>query len=122
MLSNEKRREMKIFSEFYEFNERLIVNMKYGREKLSVVAKDFGYVKRFISGEKLVYGDGERFLKNYLLSLGTSDALTQLEYLNGRRAELAKYKKDSEEAYKKYGSLYIKLCLLAGLLVAVLLS
>ncbi len=121
-LSEEKKREMKIFAQFYEFNEKLIVNMKYGREKFESVAEGFEYVKRCLAGYCVVCGERGEFLKEYLEGIGSTDALTQLDYLNDRKVTLAKLRQESEEAFKKYGALYFKLCLMAGILVAVLLA
>ncbi len=121
-LSNAKKREMKIYSQFYEFNEKLILNLKYGREKVSVIAGEFEFVNKLLGGEKLVDGDGEQFLENYLSNIGGTDAMSQIDYLNERKQELSKYKQISEDNYKKYGSLYLKICLLGGILIAVLLA
>lgn len=121
-LSNEKKREMKIYAQFYEFNERLILNLRYGRNKLSDVAEEFDYVKRTMNGEELIKGREGAFLKDYLAHVGETDAVTQIEYLNEKKQTLAKYKQNGEENYKKYGSLYFKLCLLGGILIAVLLA
>ncbi len=121
-LSNEKKRQMKIMAQFYEFNEKLILNMRYGKEKISAVAEEFDYVKRSLNGAKPIKGEEGKFIADYIDNLGKTDPYSQIEYLSERRETLKKYKQQSEENYKRYGSLYFKLCLMGGILIAVLLA
>lgn len=121
-VSAEKKREMKIFAQFYDFNEKLILNLRYGKEKVGKVAEEFECVNKLMHGEEVVKGEEGDFLKNYLQGIGGSDALTQVEYLNEKKQTLRKFKEISEEKYKKYGSLYFKLSLMVGILIAVLLA
>lgn len=122
ILSNEKKTKAKVFAQFYEFNEKLILNLKYGREKVSKIAEDYGYVNKCLKGEKVLSGEEGKFLTDYLLSIGQTDASSQIDYLNERKTELENYRKSSSDNYKKYGSLYFKLCLMAGILIAVLFA
>lgn len=121
-ISNEKRKEMKIFAQFYEFNEKLIHNLKYERAKVSQVAQDYPYVFNAFNGELPIKGEEGEFLANYVSGVGQTDTASQIDYLNERGQTLKKYKQSSEEKYKKYGSLYFKICVMAGILVAVLLA
>ena len=121
-VSAEKKREMKVYAQFYEFNESLLLNLKYGREKVSKIADGYDYVKKIMNGEEVVKGDGGEFLKSYVACIGTTDAPTQVDYLTERKQILQKMKQNSEERYKKYGSMYFKLSLMAGILIAVLLA
>lgn len=121
-ISSEKKKEMKIFGQFYDFNEKLILNLKFNKDKVSVVAEQFEYVKKAMCGESVIKGEDGEFLTGYLNDIGRTDAPTQLVYLNEKGQSLLKLKQDSEEKYKKYGSLYFKLSLMAGILVAVLLA
>lgn len=120
--ATEKKRRAKIFSEFYEFNEKLLLNLKYGREKVSKVAEEFESVRKVMDGNEVLKGEDGEFLKKYVSGIGETDAVTQVEYLNERKLALNEFKQKSQENYKKYGSLYVKLALMAGLLVAVLLA
>lgn len=113
---------MKIFAQFYDFNEQLKFNLKYGREKVATVANGYDCVQKALRGEKVVDGEEGDFLISYLDGIGSSDAFTQIDYLNEKGETLLKYKKLSEEKYKKYGSMYFKLAVLGGILVAVLLA
>ena len=121
-ISAEKKREMNVFGQFYDFNEKLILNLKFNRDKIGTVADEFDLVKRVMSGDQLIKGGDGEFLKRYLSDIGKTDAPTQIEYLNEKGQTLEKLKKKSEENYKKYGSLYFKLSLMAGTLIAVLLA
>ncbi len=57
-----------------------------------------------------------------MVNLGKSDALSQIDYLNDRKATLAKCRDDSLSDYKRYGSLYVKIFFMIGVLAAVLLA
>lgn len=121
-LSNEKKNKVKVYEQFYEFNEKLIMNLKYGRDKVSKIAADYGYVQKCLNGEKVLSGNEGKFLTEYLSSIGHTDAASQIDYLNERKAELDNLRQSSRNSYKKYGSLYFKLCLMAGILIAVLFA
>ena len=113
---------MRVYAQFYEFNEKLIINLKYGRIKFEKIADDFDFVKSAMQGKDVLNDGNDAALKKYLSQIGESDAQSQLEYLNEQKAELGKLKRESEENFKKYGSLYFKLSVMAGLLIAVLLA
>ena len=121
-ISSEIKKEMKIYSQFYDFNEKLILNLKFKREKVGVVAEQFDYVKKAMLGEQLLKGEDGEFLMQYLSDIGKTDAPTQIAYLSEKGQTLLEFKQKSEEKYKKYGSLYFKLSLMAGILIAVLLA
>lgn len=121
-ISAEKRKEFKVFTQFYEFNEKLILNMKYEREKVKKVAEGYSYVEKAFSGGDVLNGAKGEFLRSYVNGIGESDALTQIDYLNAKKQELSEFKLKSEENFKKYGSLYFKLSIMAGILIAVLLA
>lgn len=96
--------------------------MKYGKEKVKTIAEEYEYVQKALSGKEVLKGEAGEFLKNYISGIGQTDASSQIDYLNERKVALNKYKQISEENCAKYGSLYIKICLLVGILVAVLLA
>ena len=121
-LSAEKKKRKKVFGQFYDFNESLIVNMKYGRDKIYDVARKYDFVQMAMRGEAVLDGEEGAFLSDYVKNLGKTDALTQIDYLNERKDYLQKYRDKSQDDYKKYSSLYFKLSLMAGILVAVLLA
>ena len=100
---------MQIFAELYEFNEQLILTLKFSRASMEKTAEPYRYVKDVINGKELLKGEDGQFLKDYILNLGKTDALSQVDYLNERKALLKKYKDESFADYKKYSSLYIKI-------------
>lgn len=121
-LSNYLNKRMQIIGEFYDFNEKLLMNMKYGRNKLSEILKDYPEVEKAYIGEEVIGGEEGEFFKKYLSGIGVSDAYSQTEYLNEMKKTLSKFKSESEEKYKKYGPMYFKLCLAGGILIAVLIA
>lgn len=120
-LSNDKKKRMKIFDELYEFNERLLLNIKYGKLPVENIATDFEFIPRILSGDAVLSGEDALFIENYVQNIGKTDTLSQIDYLNERKLYLKKYKDDSLTDYKKYGSLYIKIFFMVGILIAVLL-
>lgn len=113
---------MHVFSELYEFNEKLIMNLKFNRMSMDKVAEGFKYIPEILSGNSVLEGKDSELINEYIVNLGKSDAVSQLDYLNGRKAYLAKYRDESNTEYKKYGSLYVKIFFMIGVLMAVLLA
>ena len=121
-LSTKKKRRMEIFAELYEFNEQLLLNMKFSQQTLEKVAQNFKFIPEVLSGKILLEGKDGEVISDYVLNLGKSDALSQIDYLNERKAVLIKYRDESSGEYRKYSSLYIKIFFLLGVLMAILLA
>lgn len=121
-LSAKKKRRMQIFSELYEFNEQLLLNLKFSRQTMDKIAHNFKFIPDLLQGKILLEGRDGETISEYVFNLGKSDALSQIDYLNEKKAILAKFKDESTENYKKYSSLYIKIFFLLGVLMAVLLA
>ena len=121
-LSSNKKKKMQIFSELYEFNEQLLLTLKFTRSSMEKIAEPYKFVPEILAGKELISGDEGQFLKDYIQNLGKTDALSQVDYLNERKSVLKKYKDDSFNDYKKYSSLYVKIFFLIGVMVAVLLA
>lgn len=121
-LSDGKKKRMSIFSEMYEFNERLTLSMKFSREGIEKIASQFKYVPQILKGDNPLNGADGAFLREYVINLGKTDPLSQVDYLSEKKLQLKKYKDESEADYKKYGSLYIKIFFMIGVLLAVLLA
>ena len=113
---------MQVFGELYEFNEQLILNLKYNRLSLKKIAEPYKFVGKIMDVEKVLGGEDGAFILEYTENLGKTDASSQIDYLNGRSVLLKKYKEESYEDYKKYSKLYVKIFFLAGVLIAVLLA
>lgn len=113
---------MLVFGELYEFNEQLILNLKFSRQPINKIAEKYKFVPEILRGDKLLEGEDGEIVSDYAINLGKTDALSQIDYLNGRKAALEKYKNESAEQYKKYSSLYVKIFFLVGVLIAVLIA
>lgn len=113
---------MQVFSELYEFNQQLIMNLKFNKDPIDKVAQGYKYVPAVLKGEKVLDGKDGEVIKDYAVNLGKSDALSQIDYLNARSQSLIKYRDESAENYKKYSSLYIKIFFMVGVLMAVLMA
>lgn len=121
-LSANKKKRMQVFGELYEFNEQLILNFKFSRQPINKIAEKYKFVPPILRGEKLLEGEDGEIISDYAINLGKTDALSQIDYLNGRKAALEKYKNESAVQYKKYSSLYVKIFFLVGVLIAVLIA
>ena len=86
------------------------------------MAEGFKYVPEMLDGKKVLDGKDGEIISEYTVNLGKSDAVSQIDYLNGRKASLAKCKEESFTEYKKYSSLYVKIFFMIGVLMAVLLA
>lgn len=121
-LSANKKKRMQVFAELYEFNEQLILTLKFSRASIEKIAAPFKFVPDILKGESPLSGNDAEFLKDYTDNLGKTDALSQVDYLSERKTLLKKYKEESFTDYKKYNSLYVKIFFLIGVLIAVLLA
>ena len=75
-----------------------------------------------LGGKSVLDGKDGEVVSDYVVNLGKSDALSQIDYLNDRKAALGKLRDDSASAYKRYGSLYVKIFFMIGVLAAILLA
>ena len=121
-LSANKKRRMQIFSELYEFNEQLILTLKFSRSSIDKIAQPFKFMPQILNGECKLNGYDSEVVRDYLENLGKTDALSQVDYLTERKTILKKYKEESFTDYKKYSSLYVKIFFLIGVMIAVLLA
>lgn len=117
-----KKKRMNVFSELYEFNEQLLINMKFTRRTIDKVACDFKYVPEILEGNKILDGEDWEIISDYISGLGKSDALSQIDYLNERKNVLKKCMEESTTDYKQYSALYFKIFFLIGVLMAILLA
>ena len=120
--SANKKKRMQVFGELYEINEDLILNLRYSREPLMKVAEKYKFVPQILTGLKVLDGKDGETISEYTVNLGKTDALSQIEYLNGRKQVLTRYRDESRADYEKYGSLYVKIFFMVGVLAAVLLA
>lgn len=122
LLSADKKKRAQVFAELYEFNERMLINLKFGKARMSQIAADFRYIPDILAGKSVLKGFDGQFIADYIKNIGVSDSSSQIDYLNERKATIKKLMEESGENYKKYSSLYIKIALMTGILIAVLLA
>lgn len=122
LLSAEKKKRAQVFTELYEFNERMLLNLKFGKLRISQIASDFKYMPDIVVGKQLLNGADGQFIADYIKNIGVSDSSSQIDYLNERKSAIKKLMEESADNYKKYSSLYIKIALMIGILIAVLLA
>ena len=123
---------------FYDldlFNERLVNEVSYTRVPLPVFVEKYtfgGDFKKMLDGKKGDFGrenysfsyltcEERKFLSDYFLLVGRSDAASQRTYLSAVRGEIGERRRAAEDAYKKYFALYMKLGFLAGLILIILI-
>ena len=122
LLSAEKKKRATVYSQLYEYNELLLLNLRFGREDMKKLAAKFCYVKDALEGKPVLKGADGEFIVNYCSNLGSTDASSQIEYLSERKAYIKKHKEESFSDYKKCSSLYVRIFLMLGVLIAVLLA
>ena len=122
ILSADKKKRAQVYTELYEFNEKMLMNLKFGRMKISQIAAQFRYMPDIVVGKRVLSGDDGRFIDEYIKNIGISNSSSQIDYLNERRNAIRKNMEESQNNYKKYSSLYIKIALMIGILIAVLLA
>ena len=122
LVSADKKKRATVYAQLYEYNEVLLLNLRFGREDMKKLAKKYKYVGDALSGKAVLGGADGEFISSYCSQLGATDASSQIEYLSERKAYIKKHKDESLAEYKKYSSLYIKIFLMLGILIAVLLA
>lgn len=73
----------------------------------------------FIKLDFLTTNEAET-IKNLLLFIGSSDAITQCEMLDNYKILISNYHEESQKKYNKYGNLALKLSLSLGLIIVIL--
>ncbi len=118
------------------FNERLVNEVSYTKVPLPAFLEkncfggDLGKIlrERCAKGESADFSaisylreDEKQYLADYFGMIGKSDAQSQRTYLLAARAGLEERRRAGDEAYRKYFSLYLKLGVLAGLILVILI-
>ena len=136
LLTRSHKRRREFFYAVCLFNERLVNEVSYTKVPLPAFLEknrfggDLGKVlsEQCAKGESADFSalpylkeDEKQYLRDYFAMIGKSDAQSQRTYLLAARAGLEEKRRASEEAYKKYFSLYLKLGVLAGLILVILI-
>lgn len=124
------------FYAWHRFNERLLNEVSYTKIPLPAFLEKYRFTGDF--GQMLEEKKRDSFLTenvsfayltederkavtDYFRMIGRSDAASQRTYLLAARDDIEGLRRGAEEEYKKYFSLYIKLGVLAGLILVILI-
>lgn len=109
-----------LYRQFADFNDKLILNMKYSRKSIKDLLCEFNELKKYTNETKIKGGDA--FIIDYFNNVGKTDCNSQIEYLNAKSVEIKTERDKKIEKYDKYGPLYLKLSFIIGILIVVILA
>lgn len=119
------------YSDFKNFNERLITEVSFSQKTISqlIINNDsdfYNLVSNKISDREYVIPrylkrEEYEFLNDYFSNIGKSDKYTQMLYLNSVKNQIDNCFNKSKEDEKKYKTLYVKMGFLIGLIILVVL-
>lgn len=134
MLSTKFSKRKKFYINFATFNKKLENEISFSQKTLidlvnsGVDAGEFEKcVKNYFENKKLdiqqnlLKNDEIDFIKTYLETIGSSDKITQIKYLESASKTIENNLNAAIEDDRKYKALYIKLGFLFGLMVFVVL-
>lgn len=136
LLTRKYKQRRDFFYNLDLFNERLVNEVSYTKIPLPSFVEKYeftGDFKRMLEEKRstdfqaetyefaYLTDDEKKFLGDYFRMIGSSDAASQKTYLTALRKEIENRRSESENVYKKYFSLYIKLGVLAGLILVILI-
>lgn len=120
LLSLKKKNKAKLYAELLDFNEKLILNLRYEQLPIKDILEGFETLKKALDGK--MESEDKAAVEEYFEMLGKTDSVSQIEFLITRRDALMQNSNNAYENYKRYGNLYIKIFFMVGILVAVLLA
>ncbi len=134
LAADKYRVRMRFYSQFASFNERFLEELAYTRKPLSALLDPEHYRGEFakllekarthdLSGIRFSFLSKEETeeVRDYFMTLGRGDAVSQNAYFSARSKMLADRKEASAREAKTRGDLYLKLGLLAGLAFVILI-
>ncbi len=143
ILSGKYRKRKLFFVQLKEFNERFLSEVSYYRRPLREFCSQYDYKGEFqnflakyfeeideishseknidFSGCEFLAQEDKNVISDYLKMLGKGDSSSQKAYFSASKDRLSKLCLEAEQAYKKYGDLYVKLGFLCGLLLLILM-
>ena len=134
-LTRKYRKRKDFFYNLDLFNERLVNEVSYTKIPLPAFAEKYeftGDFKKMLEEKRTDFQadryefaylpeDEKKFLGDYFRMVGGSDSASQKTYLSAQRKEIGERRRVSDEIYAKYFSLYLKLGVLAGLVLIILI-
>ena len=129
VLSTKYVEKRKFYEDFLSFNDKLKVELSFTKLTLKKLMEGFNGRKtiffncatRYFDDKEMdltvkwLRGEEKDYVKSYFSTIGTSDAVSQLEYVRNVDVELRKKYDDAKNEEKKYRQLYLRLGILIGL-------
>lgn len=139
-LAKKYRIRQSFYTQLWEFNERFLGEIAYYRRPLGEFLSKYTYKNQFelfinsfysclkkegnlrdLAYPDFMNEDERREVFDYFSMLGKGDSGAQKAYFTSVKETLSRRKKESVDACKKYGDLYVKLGFLIGLFILVLI-
>lgn len=144
VFSKKYRKRKLFFNQLKIFNERFLSEISYYRRPLGEFISKYTYKGDFddflqsyfqtlrdneenalltLSFEEFSFLTNEEkaVVEDYFLMLGRGDSVSQKNYFSAVKEQITKLLTEAERSYKQYGSLYVKLGFLCGLLLLILI-
>ena len=122
------------YGNFFNFNEKLLREVSFLQTTIVSLLNDidintdfYDSLKHYINTKEFKFDkqylleEEKNELNRYFKTIGTSDKIGQLEYLNSMDITLKNKRIQTEENEKKYRMLYIKMGFLIGLIILIIL-
>lgn len=109
-----------LYRQFADFNDKLILNMKYNRKCVDEILQEFSELKEYI--KEITIKGGDSFILDYFNNVGKTDSNSQIAYLETKSVEIKEERDKKVEKYDKYGPLYLKLSFMVGILIVVIMA
>lgn len=141
LLASKYRNRKLFFNQFFQFNERFLREIEYSKRPIKEFVQSYAYKGDFseVLNKYLEnLGNFDDFLSvfpeigcleneeirvicDYFNLLGKGDSYTQKSYFSTVSLQIEEYKKKSENDYKRYADLYVKLGVLFGLAIIIVI-
>ena len=128
-LTSKYKFRKQFYSDFLTFNKMLESEVRFGQKSIYALFEEikentdfYVSIKNKVSNSKTPFdkdylrNDEIVYFNEYAKNIGTSDRVTQIEYLGDVTESVKEKAKFCQEEYAKYTSLYIKMGILIGLL------
>ena len=135
------RKRKQFFSQFYHFNQKFLQELTYSKRPIREFIQSYPYKGEFLglieeyrqklgqdnffneyfSENNILSLEEEKWVIEYFEQLGKGDSESQKNTFLNRSKDLEIFKKESEDEYKKYAELYVKLGVLLGLAIIIVI-
>jgi hypothetical protein len=121
LMGAEIKKKCAIYVELADFNDKLIMNLKFARKSIKEIIVDFPNLSKYINSSAHIE-DGDALITDYFNSLGNSDSASQVDYLTEKSLEIKKERDVRLEKKAKYVPLYLKISVMIGVLIVVIMA